>query len=133
MTTITGNPRTPPDSSASPCLHKSHLTEYVGNTFIPDFRMTIHDFFIQKAEHMLRNTTKSVAAIRSAMKIRRPLSVPSKKNYTPLRRNISVSTVTHYLKPETIPDKFTDRYLQTDLPESALKNNTPDKFRIPSG
>lgn len=53
MTTITGNPRTPPDSSASPCLHKSHLTEYVGNTFIPD--------------------------------------------------------------------KFTDRYLQTDLPESALK------------
>ena len=116
MTTITGNPRTPPDSSASPCLHKSHLTEYVGNTFIPDFRMTIHDFFIQKAEHMLRNTTKS-----------------SKKNYTPLRRNISVSTMTHYLKPETIPDKFTDRYLQTDLPESALKNNTPDKFRIPSG
>lgn len=65
MTTITGNPRTPPDSSASPCLHKSHLTEYVGNTFIPD--------------------------------------------------------------------KFTDRCLQTDLPESALKNNTPDKFRIPSG
>ena len=70
MTTITGNPRTPPDSSASPCLHKSHLTEYVGNTFIPDFRMTIHDFFIQKAEHMLRNTTKSVAAIRDTLIIR---------------------------------------------------------------
>ena len=65
MTTITGNPRTHPDSSASPCLHKSHLTEYVGNTFIPD--------------------------------------------------------------------KFTYRHLQTGLPESALKNNTPDIFRIPSG
>ena len=72
MTTITGNPRTHPDSSASPCLNKSHLTEYVGNTFIPDFRMTIHDFFIQKAEHMLRNTTKSVAAISDTLGYENP-------------------------------------------------------------
>jgi len=48
------------------------LTEYVGNTFIPDFRMTIHDFFIQKAEHMLRNTTKSVAAIRDTLGYENP-------------------------------------------------------------
>ena len=27
-------------------LHKSHLTEYIGNAFIPDLRMTIHDFLI---------------------------------------------------------------------------------------
>ena len=84
---------------------------------------------------MLRNTTKSVAAIRDTLGYENPEAFirAFKKELHTTPANISVSTMTHYLKPETIPDKFTDRYLQTDLPESALKNNTPDKFRIPSG
>ena len=34
--------------------------------------MTIHDFFIQKAEHILRNTAKSVAAIRDTLGYENP-------------------------------------------------------------
>lgn len=54
-----------------------------------------------KAEHMLRNTTKSVAAISDTLgyEIRRPLSAPSKKNYTPLRRSTGAATVTRRLNP----------------------------------